>query len=160
MNKVEVKPSKTGMGVFAKIDIPANSPILEFTGSIVPKDKTNIDPSYYLQVNHNKVMGPSGATDDYVNHSCDPNCLVHIVGSRAILYSMYVIKAGTELTFDYSTSSTDTKEQWQMNCSCGSYKCRGVISGIQYVSEATRKEYEKKGMLPMFITMPNLISKE
>ncbi len=157
---LEVKQTKTGMGVFTKNTIAANQPILEFTGGIIPASKVDWDPSYYLQINHNRFMGPSGAMDDYVNHSCDPNCLVHIVGNRAILYSMYVIKAGTELTFDYSTSSTDTMDVWKMNCKCGSYKCRGVISGIQYLPEALRKEYEKKGMLPMFITMPTFIQKD
>lgn len=157
---LEVRTSKTGFGVFAKVTIPANEPILEFTGTIVPKDKTILDPATYLQIGGNRVMGPSGAIDDYINHSCDPNCFVHIVGNRAILYSLYVITAGTQLTFDYSTSSTDTLQQWSMTCNCNSYKCRSVISGFQYLSDERKKEYENKGMIPIFIRMPNLISKD
>lgn len=156
---LEVKQTKMGSGVFTKVIIQPKSPILEFTGSIVPKDKTDIDPAYYLQVGGNRVIGPSGAIDDYVNHSCDPNCYVHIVGNRAILYSLYLIPAGAELFFDYSTSSTDTLEQWKMSCKCGSYKCRGTISGYQYLNDQLKKEYQAKGMIPLFITMPNLIQK-
>lgn len=159
-NDLEVRNSATGFGVFAKVTIPANEPIMEFTGTIVPKDKTILDPATYLQIGGNRVMGPSGSIDDYINHSCDPNCFVHIVGNRAILYSLYVINAGMELTFDYSTSSTDTLQEWSMECKCNSYKCRNIISGYQYLSDERKKEYENKGMIPIFIRMPNLISKD
>lgn len=157
---VEVRVSKTGQGVFAKVKIPARTPILEFTGSIVPKNKTELDPATYLQVGGNRVMGPSGSIDDYINHSCDPNCFVHIVGNRAILYSLYIITPNTELTFDYSTSSTDTHEEWKMDCMCGSYRCRKTISGYQYLPESIKTDYEAKGMIPIFIRLPNLIQKD
>jgi len=157
---LEIKKSKTGLGVFTKVKIPANSPIIEFTGTIVPKNKSAIDPALFLQVGANRIMGPSGAVDDYINHSCDPNCFVHIVGNRAILYSLYLITEGTELFFDYSTSSTDTLEEWKMSCGCSSYKCRGTISGYQYLSDQIKKDYRAKGMIPMFITMPNLIQRD
>lgn len=157
---LQVKPAKSGMGVFTKLQIPANTAILEFTGDIIPKDKMSFDMSQVLQVGTDRFIGPSGAVDDYVNHSCDPNCLVHIVGNRAFLYSMYVIPANTELTFDYSTSSTDTLDSWQMKCQCGSYKCRKIISGYQYLSEPLKKDYAAKGMIPVFITNPNFYQKK
>ena len=76
------------------------------------------------------------------------------MGNRAILYSLYVIPAGAELTFDYSTTSTDTLETWKMTCACGSHKCRKAISGYQYLDPTLQEEYKKKGMIPLFITTP------
>jgi hypothetical protein len=67
---------------------------------------------------------------------------------------MYVIRAGSEITFDYSTSSTDTLDKWQMNCNCGAVNCRKVISGLQYLDESLKEEYKKKGMIPLFLTHP------
>ena len=157
---LEMKSSGAGTGVFTKLQIPANVPIIEFTGDIIPKDKLDLDPLQFLQVGSDRFIGPSGATDDYINHSCNPNCFVHIVGNRAMLYSAYVIIKGAELTFDYSTSSTDTMDTWKMNCKCGAHRCRKIISGYQYLSEDVKKEYIAKGMVPVFITNPSFYQKK
>jgi uncharacterized protein len=155
---LKVDKSKTsGNGVFTTIEIPAGVPIIEFRGTIfVEKDlPEELGRELVLQVGPNTFLGPSGTTDDYINHSCDPNCRVHIVGNRAILYSLYVIPEGAELNFDYSTNSTDTHDTWKMECKCGSNKCRKVISGHQYLDPSLREEYKKKGMIPLFITFPH-----
>lgn len=150
-----------GKGTFTTVRIPADTPVMEFTGTIVldrdlPKDA---DMSLYLQVGPNTYIGPSGESDDFVNHSCDPNCKLHVVGNRAILWSLYVIPAGAELTFDYSTTSTDTHSTWKMNCQCGSYKCRKVISGFDYLDPMLQNNYKSRDMVPLYITNPTLIHK-
>lgn len=159
---LEVKESKGGMGkgIFATVKIPADVPILEITGEVY-SEETMPDPNHpaLLQIGHNLFIGPSGDIDDYLNHSCDPNCTVHIVGNRAIVYSLYVIQPGTELTFDYSTSSTDSLEKWSMQCLCGSPKCRKVISGFHLLDEKTQQDLKNKGMVPMFITDPIFMKK-
>lgn len=156
-NFLKLKKSKqgTGNGVFTDIDIPAESPIMEMTGNVYTKE-TMPEPNHpaLLQVSNKYFIGPSGTIDDYVNHSCDPNCYLHIVGKRAILYSLYFIREGSELTFDYSTTSTETMEEWSMECFCKSFKCRKIISGYQYLPESLKKEYENKGMIPMYICNP------
>lgn len=152
---LKVTESKNGKGVFTDVEIPANTPILEVKGQIYKdKDISHLDPAYVLQVGYTSYIGPSGGVDDYVNHSCSPNCYLNIVGNRAILYSLYLIPRGAELTFDYSTSSTDTLDVWKMDCKCNSFKCRKVISGFQYLDENLKKEYISKGMVPMFLTNP------
>lgn len=146
---LKTKASKNGTGVFTEVTIPANVPIIEFTGTIFGHAPANQE---YLQIGVGLYLGVSGAIDDYINHSCKPNCVLHIVGRRAILYSKYVITANTELNFDYSTSSTDTHETWKMNCSCGAQNCRKVISGIQYLDDETINKMKQEDMLPLFIT--------
>jgi hypothetical protein len=157
-NYLKVKSSTSRLGVFTEVDIPANVPIIEFVGDIIPKDVSTTDPQY-LQINVDKFKGLSGTTDDYINHSCNPNCLVHVAGNRAILYSMYLISKGSELTFDYSTTSNETLDTWKMECKCDSFFCRKIISGYQYLNEELKKNYEKKGMVPAFITNPTLFNK-
>jgi len=151
---LKVAKSKFGDGVFTTIEIPAGTPIDEPHGNICTLQEL-LDPkdSSVLQIGPNDYLNISGNLR-FLNHSCDPNCYFHIVGNRAILHSLYVIPAGTELTFDYSTSATDTHEMWKMDCTCGSNKCRKIISGYQYLDPPLQEEYKKKGMIPLFITFP------
>ena len=131
------------------------------TGNVLPS-KDFADPNHpaILQIGDDLFLSPSGEIDDKFNHSCHPNCTLHIVGNRAFLYSLHLIKKDTEITFDYSTSSTDTYETWKMNCNCGYIKCRKVISGYQYLSDAIKEEYKRKGMVPLFISDPRFSSKK
>lgn len=144
-----------GEGVFTTVDISANSPIMELTGNVL-SEKELKDPNHpaVLQIGHDLFLSPSGELDDKLNHSCKPNCKLHIVGKRAFLYSINLIKAGSELTFDYSTSSTDTYDTWKMDCKCGLWNCRKIISGFQYLDEKIKEEYKKKNMVPLFISDP------
>lgn len=145
-------PTKIGTGIFTTTEIPANVPIIEITGDIFTED--NIPDNNVLQIGNNSFIGPSGTKHDHIKHSCNPNCSVHIVGNRAILYSLHVIAMGSEITFDYSTSSTDTLDKWQMQCQCGLVQCRKIISGFQYLDKNIQDDYRKRGMVPMFITGP------
>jgi hypothetical protein len=149
-----VKDSKTGgKGVFTTIQLPAKKPIIEWVGKFYTQDTLpNPKDPNVMQVGPNTYLGPSGGLDDYINHSCNPNCSVQVVGGRAILYAMYVIPMGNELTFDYSANSTDTLDTWQMKCKCGSYNCRQLISGFETLSPALQEEYKKKGMVALYIT--------
>jgi hypothetical protein len=159
---LEVRDSRIGKGTFTKVSIPAGLPIVEIHGPVlldreVPSTD-NID--IYLQVGPNTYIGPSGKNvPEYLNHSCDPNCYVHAVGNRAILYSLYVIPENAELTFDYSITSTDTYDTWKMECRCGSNKCRKLISGFRYLDPITQDLYKKKDLVPLYILEPTMIQK-
>lgn len=157
---LESRPTKNGSGIFTKVQIPAGMPILEIVGPVmVDREVPNINDPSILQVGPNTFIGTSGDISDYIGHNCEPNCKMHVVGNRAFLYSLYVIPAGAELTFDYATTSTETQDTWKMECKCGSFKCRKIISGHHYLSEDMKKKYEENGMLPLYILFPNLIQK-
>ena len=158
---LKIQDGKLGKGLYSLVRIPADTSIIELTGPILldrelPTDK---DHSEYLQIGVNTFLGPSGDVGDFINHNCDPNCKLHVVGNRAILFSLYVIPAGTELNVDYSATSTDTTDTWQMDCKCGSNKCRKIISGHHYLSPETKEKYINKNMLPLYIMRPELIKK-
>jgi hypothetical protein len=155
---LEIKNCKNGKGLFTTVQIPANSMILEVTGSVwSDKEVPDMNHPALLQIGPNSYIGPSGEGDDYINHHCDPNCWMNIVGNRAFLYSLYVIPIDAELTFDYSITSTESYDSWKMNCNCGSYKCRRVISGAQYLDTPLIEKYRSKNMLPLYITNPGMM---
>jgi hypothetical protein len=153
-------PTAKGFGVFTTVVIPAKVPIVEFKGDLFLTDQVKHDSEYILQIGINTFLGPSGEIDDYINHSCNPNCLVHIVGNRAILYSMYLIPANIELTFDYSTTATDTPEEWSMSCQCGSSNCRRTISGYNTLDRQAKDSYKNANALPLYITNPSMVQKK
>lgn len=148
---LKVKPTKTGKGVFSEIQIPAGSPIVEITGDRYIQDPVAGQKAVWTQIGPKHFVGGSGGVEDQLRHSCDPNCYLYVVGNRAILYSLYQIRAGMELTIDYSVTSTDTLDTWQMNCKCGSGKCRKIISGFQYLPTEVVEDYKKKNILPLFL---------
>lgn len=143
--------SKTGDGIFTTINIPAGVPVLEFGGDLFTSDGLKHEPSQTLQIGKDLHLGPSGKIGDSINHSCNPNCSLHIVGNRAFLYSLHVIAADSEITFDYSTSSTDNVGEWKMECQCQSPNCRKIISGFQYLDPKLREECAKNGLVPLFM---------
>lgn len=159
---LKVEDTKNGKGTFTTVPIPPNSMIVEMTGPVVLDRNLPAEGSeVYLQIGPNSYMGPSGgATPEFLNHSCDPNCKVHIVGNRAFLYSMYLIPANNQLTFDYSTTSTESLDTWQMQCKCGCFKCRRIISGAGYLSPDQYDLYKSKGMLPLYVTDPGILQKK
>ena len=141
--------SRNGLGVFSTVEIPAMTPIIEFRGDVFKRESIKHSDSQITQISHDLFRGPSGDIDDYINHSCSPNCVLYIIANRAIVYSLYVIPVKTELTIDYSIGSTDTLDKWKMNCNCGSANCRKIISGFQYLDESIKKRYEE--WIPLFV---------
>lgn len=147
---LKIQPAKkNGNGVFTLIAIPADVPILEIKGDFF-SSKDNIGQDH-LQVGIDKFIGPTGGIDDHINHSCNPNCVLHIAGNRAMLYSLHAIRENSEITFDYSVSSTDTHDTWKMECKCGEFNCRKIISGYNYLPPDLRSKYEGVGMTPQFM---------
>lgn len=156
---LKIKPNKLGKGVYTNVQIPANIPILEFRGLLLSESEvTEHDRS--LQVGADLFLGPSGDVDDYIKHSCNPNCYVHATGKRAILYSLYLIQPDSELTFDYALTSTSNMDQWNMDCKCDDYSCRKVISGYQHMNWETQQMYEKKGITPIYIGHSEMFPKK
>lgn len=151
MENLKIVETNKGKGVITLSDIPANTVIFEFKGDKFDREKLVHNFASILQVGSDRFLGPSGDKDDYINHSCNPNCGLYIVANRAFLMSLHDISEKTELTFDYSTSSSDTLDQWKMECKCGFYHCRKVISGYQYLDKAIKDRYEKLGIVPKYL---------
>lgn len=152
---LEKKQNNKGWGIYTKVEIPAGTVVFEFMGDVLNSSQIPFPlmpaNDHYLQIGIDKYLGPSGDLDDLINHSCAPNCLIRIGGIRAFLQTMYVVTAGKELTFDYSTTSNDDEKNWSLPCSCGTGHCRKIITGYQYLNETIKENYKQKNMIPEYI---------
>jgi|SRR5579859_4144482 len=152
VSHLKIGSTKIGLGLFTDIKLPANQPLIEAVGTFYKKNElqNSNNDDYILQVGVDSFIDISGNLR-HINHSCNPNCLFHIVGNRIILYSMFAIKANSELTFDYSSTSTDSLDEWQMDCRCGEYNCRKVITGFQFLHSSIQKNMIFKEMIPLYL---------
>lgn len=76
-----------------------------------------------------------------VNHSCTPNCGIHVNASGAHDFiAMKTIGANEEVTFDYAMRNYGV-DHFPAVCACGAAACRGCITGWQDLPEAKKQEY-------------------
>lgn len=135
-----------GRGVFTNRSYVANEYVMSFTG-----EKTHInkikDFTHYLQVAPDQFISPSGQADDFVNHSCEPNCALYFENDGLVLRAIKNIAPGQELSFDYGTIMFSEPTTFQ--CECGSPKCRGMIGNFYSLPEELRQKYQAKNMVPL-----------
>lgn len=74
------------------------------------------------------------------NHSCNPNMVLQGLN----FYATREIKAGEELTLDYTTACNE--EMLSFACQCGAPNCRGMIYGTPGNS-VTYRELKKRVLL-------------
>jgi len=132
------RTSNKGLGVFAIRDIKKDEFITEFSGPVVTVPAFDGIPDEV--VNHLFNIG----IDKYImarepgvrtNHSCEPNAgIVRDV----FLVAMRDIKAGEEVTFDYSTIIADA---WVLECNCGSVLCRKLIGKFVDLPAEVKQRY-------------------
>jgi len=135
-----------GRGVYTNRAYKTGEYVMTFTGQ-----KTHIDQisdfTHYLQVAPDVFISPSGNADDFVNHSCDPNCALYFEGDSLILRAIRAIAPGQELFFDYGTIMFS--EPTTFHCTCGSPSCRGVIGNYYSLPEEVRTKYRVRNMVPL-----------
>ena len=121
-----------GVGVFATRPFRRGETVL--VGEIARRLDANdahasqVGPSEYVLL---AGLGPK------VNHSCDPNC--GIVGS-ILLVTRRDVDAGEELCFDYAMTDSDDYDTFE--CTCGTDRCRGVVTGDDWKRPELRDRYE------------------
>ena len=94
----------------------------------------------------------TGALDDFVNHSCDPNCrLAFDAGGRVFLTALRDIAPGEELSFDYATTTTRAGitafPGWRFECLCGAANCRGEVGSAEDLPPERLSYYHRAGAL-------------
>lgn len=134
-----------GKGVFARAAIAAGDSIMVFTGKRLHRSEVDFN-DYHLQVGEDVYIGPSGNADDYVNHSCEPNC-----GFRngLELVAMRDIAADEELTWDYSTA-IDEEGFAGFPCSCGAAGCRKRVMSFRDLPAAAQARL-RSWLLPYLV---------
>jgi len=139
---IRVRRSKIhGSGVFAKIDIPQGTEIIEYVGEKVTKaesdrradiplekNKKNSDFGavyiFILNKRHDIDGNVSYNTARFINHSCDPNCEAVICRGHIWIMALRDIKKGEELTYNYGYDFDDYQDH---KCLCRTARCVGYI---------------------------------
>jgi len=156
-NNLVIKRIKLGSGVFTKRKFNKGEKIINFRGPHIPYEKmpqpyVAVD-DHYVQIGDRLFMGPSGGMDDFINHSCDPNSGLIIKGKKVFLIAIRDIKNGEEIVWDYSTTMYESEfpDKWEMDCDCGSPKCRKRIVDFKDLPKRLQQKYLKAGVVPKYI---------
>lgn len=138
---IKIKRSPNGKGLFARKIIKKGSPLFHFNGQI--GDDAHTNPKA-LQIDEDKFLESTAKFDDFLNHSCEPNC--YIDWQRLNLIALKDIQEGEELTYNYCTSDWDDVnliKDCSFKCKCGSKNCIGEVKGFRYLSMKQKKEIQK-----------------
>jgi uncharacterized protein len=123
-----------GKGLFARVEIPVDTEIVEYEGPRVPyktgKQMTEEGNVYVFQVNRREFLDGSVAWNlaRHANHSCAPNAQAVSLDGRIWLRGIRTIAKGEEITYDYGYSFRDEPT----SCRCGAPHCVGVIVAARH----------------------------
>ena len=107
-----------GFGVFALAPIAKNTRIVDYAGELVRNSESEAREEHYLgegciwvfRLNRtwSRDAAVGGNIARFINHACRPNCWFEISGTTIWIRASRAIRAGEELTYDYSTIGEKT----------------------------------------------------
>lgn len=111
---IERRRSKIhGWGVYATQPIAKNTRIVDYAGEKISNQESLKRERRYIRQGHiwcfkltNRTTvdaGVGGNIARFINHSCRPNCYVHIVEGTIWIRAARAIRRGEELSYDYNT---------------------------------------------------------
>ena len=136
-----------GNGVFAAVDLPAGTELIEYKGRLITPEAANelypdemeTGHTFLFALNDDWIIDANVGGNDarWINHGCEPNCIpyLHEHGTdhrkdRVIIETLRDVKAGEELCYDYGISfevrhTPRLKKIWA--CRCGAPNCTGTM---------------------------------
>ncbi|WP_188054602.1 SET domain-containing protein [Sphingosinithalassobacter sp. CS137] len=161
-NLFRVEENHLGKAVYAATRFAPGDTLLEFTGRRFRADQI---PSImhgrsdrFVQVTPDHYMGPSGRLDDLVNHSCDPNAGLRFVDEGVFLVAVRDIAPGEEVTWDYST--TLTQSNWHMICQCRAETCRRVIGNFESLDPDRQEWFRARNLVAPYLRRKDSVTRE
>lgn len=152
-NPFAVRDTHLGKSVFATDGFAAGVTITRFSGARLPARKLPRRllgrADRYLQIASDTYLGPSGAIDDLINHSCAPNAGLRFLDDAVILIALRDIAPGEEVAWDYSTTLADAS--WAMTCACGAAECRGVIRAFETLPVERQEWYRARNLVAPYL---------
>lgn len=143
--KTEVRDSPIhGKGLFAKYAITNREVVAVKGGHVLTRAQwADLEPvlgAADIQIAEDLFIAPVRQDDRhgsmlYTNHSCDPNLAIQ---GQIVLVAMRDIAPGEELTIDWAT--TDDGD-YEMECRCGSARCRRTVTGKDWMKEELQAKY-------------------
>lgn len=138
-DKIELRKSLYGKGVFAKLPIKKGEVIAVFDGKIYSWRSSLWTEDLYnhcIQFEEKRWRDSLGFAR-YINHSCRPNAGIKELFQ---VVAMKNIALGEEVFWDYEM--TEDHPYWRMECKCGHKTCRGLIGAFKNMPESSRKKYK------------------
>jgi hypothetical protein len=127
-----------GRGVYAARRIELGELVWDYAGEErwikeIPKKLWR----YCFQVDYDRYVVPEkGSAGWFMNHSCDPDC---VIMGRTRIVALRRIEAGEEVTFDYSTDVG--WDGFSMRCKCGTDGCRKVVRSYRFLPDELKGHY-------------------
>ena len=129
---IEKRRSKIhGWGVYATKAISKNTRIIDYAGEKISSQESLRRERRYIRkgrvwcfkLTNRTVIDAAvgGNVARFINHSCRPNCYVHITGGIIWIRAARRIRSGEELTYNYHT---DGEGLIECRCRPG---CQGLI---------------------------------
>jgi hypothetical protein len=141
----KARPTATpgkGYGSVANESIAAGEVVAAFGGRCITRDEFDLLPTSQqvrsMQIDEDLYMAgaPEPEPADFINHSCDPNC---VLSGSVVLVALRDLAIGEELTYDYATS--DGSDYDEFECACGTDLCRGKVSGHDWMLPELQLRY-------------------
>jgi SET domain-containing protein len=143
--QTDVRPSPIhGAGLFAKHAIARGDIVAVKGGHVLTAAQwADLEPALGpadIQIAEDLFIAPVEQTQRdgsmlYTNHSCDPNLAIQ---GQIVLVTMRDVAPGEELTIDWAT--TDDGD-YEMECHCGSPRCRRTVSGKDWTKPELQEKY-------------------
>jgi SET domain-containing protein len=102
-----------GWGAYATQPISKNTRIIDYAGEKISNQESLKREARYIKQGHiwcfkltNRTVidaGVGGNDARFINHSCRPNCYIHIVDGTIWIRAARAIRRGEELTYNYNT---------------------------------------------------------
>ena len=146
---------KGELGVITKQDYRKGDVLFTVEGPVQPQ-RTKYSFAVDLD-RHIEPQREDGSSDfgHYLNHSCNPNTVIRIMGKNA--HTPYIevvarrnIKGGTELTFDYASLEYEVTIN-NYPCKCSTAECRKIIHGFKDLPDHLVEKYEQEGLIPDYL---------
>ncbi|KAL1022078.1 hypothetical protein UPYG_G00021920 [Umbra pygmaea] len=134
---MEVEEGKEHKNVVQKTQLISEPPLKEVDVKMSPSKRTSPENLKQNPVEHLYYLDATkeGNVGRFLNHSCNPNLFVQNVFTDShdpnfpiiAFFTSKVVKAGTELTWNYSHKPGSDPEQ-EVSCQCGSDDCHGLLA--------------------------------
>lgn len=132
-----------GYGVICKSPLQRGEFVCEYAGEIISEEEAaqrrKNDNNNYIFVLNEIVSGDKvirtvidatciGNVGRYINHSCNPNCIVVPVRvdsiiPRLAIFAQRNIPSGEEITYSYCSSASNQSTSGRRPCLCGETNC-------------------------------------
>ena len=132
-----------GLALIASQPMLTGEKLMAFDGEVHQWGNTTFNLSnqppqftrdHCIQIGEGRSRDSTGLAR-YANHCCEPNCGIT---DRIWITAMVDIAVGTELAWDYAMTEDN---DWHMECSCNTPKCRKIVAGYRHLPPERRKEY-------------------